>query len=66
MNYKILNTLILKGCEEAVKSFDDIGKMNTLPQDYDKVFNVIDQYDAYLASLPVRIDSNMVARASKL
>ncbi len=66
MNYKILNTLILKGCEEAVKAFDDIGKMNTLPQDYDKVFNVIDQYDAYLASLPVRIDSNMVARASKL
>ena len=64
--YKILNTLILKGCEEAVKEFEGIGEMDTVPQDYNKVFNVIDQYDAYLASLPVRIDSNMISKASKL
>ena len=39
--YKILNTLILKGCEEAVKEFEGIGEMDTVPQDYNKVFNVI-------------------------
>ena len=66
MKYKILNTLILKGCEDAVQAFDGIGEMHTLPQNYTKVFNVINQYDAYLAALPVRIDSNMVAKATRL
>jgi len=64
--YRILNTLDLSGCPEALDVFDGIGTVDTLPADYATVFNVIGEYDAYLPSLKVPVDAALVARAKKL
>lgn len=64
--FKVLNTLDLSGCPEAVAAFDGIATVDTLPWDYDAVLEVIGEYDAYLASTSVRVDAAMVARGKKL
>ena len=55
-NYKILTTLDFSICPEALEVFHGLGEVTTLPWDYDAVFAVIADYDAYLASTSVLVD----------
>lgn len=66
MAYRILNTLDLSGCPEALNVFDGIGTVDTLPADYATVSDAIGEYDAYLPSLKVPIDAALVTRAKRL
>lgn len=66
VHYRILNTLDLSGCPEALQAFEGIGTVDTLPADSATVAAVIGNYDAYLSSLRVPVDAAMVARAQRL
>jgi len=66
VTYRILNTLDLSGCQEALEAFDCIGTVDTISADYASVFYAIGEYDAYLSSLKVPVDAALVARAKKL
>lgn len=56
----------MSGCPDALNVFDGIGKVDTVEADYEKVYSVIADYDAYLPSLKVPIDAEMVAQCRKL
>lgn len=64
--YRILNTLDMSGCPEAFEFFDGIGTVDTVEATYERVAEVIGDYDAYLPALSVRIDAGLVARAKRL
>lgn len=64
--YRVLNTLDLSGCPEALDVFKGLATVDTLPADYDTVAAAIGEYDAYLPSLKVPVDAAMVQRAKKL
>lgn len=64
--FRILNTLDLSGCPEAVSAFDGIGTVDSIGWDYDAVYEQIGAYDAYLASTSVPVDSAIVTRAPRL
>lgn len=66
VHYRILNTLDLSGCPEALQAFDDIGIVDTLPADAETVAAAIGDYDAYLSSLKVPVDAAMLSRAKRL
>lgn len=66
LGYRILNTLDLSGCPEAIDAFDGIGTVDTIPADYASVSVAIRDYDAYLPSLKVPVDAALVQRASRL
>jgi phosphoglycerate dehydrogenase-like enzyme len=66
MTFKVLNTLDMSGCPEALDVFEGIGTVDTLPAEYDVVSAAIETYDAYLPSLKVPVDAAMIARARKL
>lgn len=66
MHYRILNTLDLSGCPEALDAFEGIGTVDTVPADYETVAAAIGDYDAYLPSLKVPVDEAMVSCAKRL
>ncbi len=66
MTFRILNTLDLAGCPEAVAAFDGIGVIESLAPDYGTVLSRIGEFDAYLASAAVPVDEPMVRAAKRL
>lgn len=65
-SFRILNSLDLSGCPEALAAFDGIGTIDSVGWDAKAVFDRIGDYDAYLASTSIVIDREIVARAGKL
>lgn len=64
--YRVLNTMLLDDCPDALDVFDGIADVDTIDADYESVLAAIGNYDAYLPSLTVPIDEKMVANAVRL
>lgn len=64
--FKVMATVDLSGCPEAVKAFAGIATVDQFPWDYDAVVAAIQDYDAYLASTSVLVDAQFLARAKRL
>ncbi len=64
--FKVLNTVDFSSCRESLEVFRDIAQVDEVEDDYDIVYNVIDQYDAYISSLKVKFDKKMIIKAKKL
>jgi len=64
--FKILTTLDFSTCPEALDVFHGLADVTVLPWDYDAVFAVIGDYDAYLASTSVLVDAALVEKGKKL
>lgn len=64
--YRILNTLDLEGCPEAINAFDGIGTVDSVGWDAETVRATIGEYDAYLASTSVQIDETVLSQATRL
>lgn len=64
--FRILNTLDLDGCPEAIEAFDGLGVVDSVGWDADAVYERIGDYDAYLASTSVQIDEKILSRATRL
>lgn len=64
--YKVLITVDFERCREALSVFDGIADVDLLPPDAAKVLPVIDQYDAYMSGLDLRVSADFVAKAKRL
>ena len=64
--FRVLNTLDLSGCPEVLDYFDGVATVETVDPSYPAVLDRIADADAYLAALAVRVDKDMIERASQL
>ena len=64
--YRILNAMRIDTCPQALDAFNGIGKVDTVPGDPALVASVIGNYDAYLCSMNVPVDAELVRRARRL
>ncbi len=64
--FRVLNTMSLDDCPDALDVFEGIAEVDTIDADYANVLAKIGKYDAYLPSLTVPIDAAMVEAAEKL
>ena len=65
-DYRVLNTLDMSRCPEALALFSGVATVDTLPWDYQAVSECISNYDAYLASTSVPVDAALVSRGRRL
>lgn len=64
--YRVLNAMDLSTCPDALDVFDSIATADTVVGDYEAVASVIGEYDAYLASMNVKVDKALIAKARRL
>jgi D-3-phosphoglycerate dehydrogenase / 2-oxoglutarate reductase len=63
---RVLNTLKLEGCPQAIEAFAGIATVETVNADYGAVLERIGEADAYLAALSVKVDRGLLERAGRL
>ena len=63
---KILNTVDYSNCKKSLDVFNNIAQVDEVKDDYESVYNVIDEYDAYISSLKVKFDKKMILKAKRL
>lgn len=64
--FNIVNTLDLSSCPEALQLLESVGKVETVPARREEVLTLIDRADAYLSSLSVKVDAEMIRSAKRL
>lgn len=66
MKPKILCSLDLSGAPEAVRLLENIGELTILPPIRKSVLDLVESFDAYLASAAIVVDKEFINKAKKL
>src|SRR5579871_3455125 len=66
MRWRVLNTVDLAACPNALEPLEAIAEIVFLPASDEIVANRIAEFDAYISSLKVQVNRSLLERASRL